>query len=313
MQLDEAIAEFKRHLEGRQASEHTQRGYLRDLASFEEFLRGPYLGVGDGPLALSEVDTLAIRGFVAQLAVQGKKRTTQARALASIRSFCRFLRAEGFRDDNPARALRSPKIPATLPRDLTVDEAAALMPPEDDSPVELRDAALFELVYGAGLRISEAMGLDVESVDLSSSLVRVLGKRRKERLVPFGDKARRALERYLSQGRSALLTESRSHEPALFLSTGAGRGKRMSDRTARNRLNRRARAAALRLRISPHTLRHAFASHLLGSGADLRAIQELLGHESLRTTQRYTRLSVEQLSQVYDKTHPRARDPHRDP
>lgn len=302
-----AVASFERELVRRQASAHTIRGYLQDLDALSSFLR-VYHGVPEGEaLPLARMDTLAIRAFVAELSRSGKKRTTQARALSAVRAFCRHLREEGALIGNPARSLRAPRIPATLPQDLSVDEVAALVAPAGPAdPVVLRDAALLELIYGSGLRVSEAIGLDAGVLDLDLGMVRVLGKRRKERVVPFGVRARDALRRYLEAGRPLLLREGREAEPALFLSTGAGKGKRLTDRTVRNILARRCREVALRLHVSPHALRHAFASHLLGSGADLRGIQELLGHESLRTTQRYTRVSVERLAQVYDASHPRA-------
>lgn len=312
--LAAAIASFERELVRRHASPHTIRGYLQDLAALDAFLRD-YLGIAaEAPLPLARMDTLAIRAYVADAARSGKKRTTQARALSAVRAFCRHLREEGLLAINPARSLRAPRIPATLPKDLSVDEVSALVAPAEPRDVEsaisravvLRDAALLELIYGSGLRVSEAVGVDVDALDVDLGMVRVLGKRRKERVVPYGGRAGDALRRYLADGRPRLLRPERGSEPALFLSTGAGAGRRLTDRTVRSILNRRCREVALRLHVSPHALRHAFATHLLGSGADLRGIQELLGHESLRTTQRYTRVSVERLAQVYDASHPRA-------
>lgn len=305
--LDRALQGFEAELAARHVSVHTVRGYRRDLATLREFLRG-YLALREGELpTVAHLDTLTLRAFVAHLSRSGKRRTTQARALAAIRALCRYLREEGLIRGNPARSLSSPKLPSTIPRDVTVDEAVALVAAEGEGrPVDARDRALFELIYGAGLRVSEAVGLDVGDLDLSLGMVRVMGKRRKERVVPFGAKAQEALRNYL-RVRGELVPQGRAVPAALFLSTGSGRGRRLTDRTVRNILDRRTRAVALARHISPHTLRHAFASHLLGSGADLRAIQELLGHESLRTTQRYTRLSVERLAQVYDAAHPRAK------
>ncbi|MFN7973502.1 MAG: tyrosine recombinase [Acidobacteriota bacterium] len=302
--LDAAIAAFRDELGRRNVSPHTERGYLQDLGQLARFLKLDHAAIPmDEPLPLARLDTLALRAFLASLSRSGKGRATQARALSSVKALCRFLREEGAMAENPARALRSPKLPQPLPKDLGVDEMAGLLSAIDTStPEGLRDRALFELAYASGLRVSELVGVDATDLDFEMGTLRVLGKRRKERIVPFGAKARDALERYLRTGRPAL---ARGAARALFL---GARGERLADRAVRRRLDAAARDAALRLHVSPHALRHAFATHLLGSGADLRSIQELLGHESLRTTQRYTRLSVERLAAVYDAAHPRAHD-----
>lgn len=305
--LPEAVEAFVQELTRRGSSPHTLRGYRHDLAALERFVRG-YLAVAEGEaVALGAVDSLAVRAFVADLGRQGARRTTQARALSAVKALFRFLREEGVLGANPVRALKAPKLPSPLPRDLSVDEVAGLIVSvEGEAPVDLRDRALLELLYASGLRVSELVALDVPQVDLAAGMVRVMGKRRKERVVPFGTKAARALEDYLARGRRELAAPDSAGEPALFFGTGRGKGKRLPARSVRRLLDARARAAALRLHVSPHMLRHSFATHLLGSGADLRSIQELLGHDSLRTTQRYTRVSVERLAEVYDDAHPRA-------
>ncbi len=312
MTFEEAIREFEAELRRQNRSPHTIRAYTRELDRLRRFLRSDYFALPEeAPLEIGKIDMLAVRSYLAKLALDGKARTSQGRTLAAIRSFFRHLKKEGAVEVNPAKMIPSPKLPQRLPKDLSVDEVIALLsPPEETSPRDLRDRAMLELIYASGLRVSEAVGLDLHHLDLQLGMVRIMGKGRKERIVPFGGKAKTALDIYLREARPSLLPKDRPDEPALFLASGSHRGHRLTTRSVRNIVNRRATNAAIRFHISPHTLRHAFASHLLGSGADLRSIQELLGHESLRTTQRYTRLSVERLAHIYDRSHPRAkRDP----
>jgi integrase/recombinase XerC len=198
----------------------------------------------------------------------------------------------------------SPRRPKRLPQALPEEEVAALVEaPAGDGPAALRDRAILELLYGSGLRVSELVGLDVDDVDLPARLVRVVGKRGKERIVPFGRAAARALGRWLSEGRPAMLAGARSGAP-LFLNP---RGGRLLQRSVARRLDRAVLAAGLPRHVHPHVLRHCFATHLLGNGADLRGIQELLGHASLSTTQRYAHLDWKRLAEVYDRAHPRAK------
>ena len=285
----------------RHVSPQTLRAYESDLAQFGVFLAEEH--VGGPPPAAEELDLLAVRGFVAHLHRGGLRKSSIARKLSAVRSFLQHAQREGRIDSNPGKSVPTPRLPRQLPKNLTVDETAVLLDAiDDDDVVSRRDRAILELLYAAGLRVGELAALDVGDLDLGSCLVRVMGKGRKERIVPFGSKAKQSLERWLEV---AFPLRARGDAPeALFLNL---RGGRLTDRSVRRILDRRLREAAVEAKISPHGLRHSFATHMLGSGADLRAIQELLGHASLSTTQRYTHVGVEALMQVYDKAHPRAR------
>jgi len=291
MPEEEALDGFLRYLESeRRASPHTLRAYRRDLRDF--------LASTGKPAAAC--DHLDIRGYLAGLARRRLARRTVARKLSVVRSFYAFLHREGRVPRNPARLTASPRLPRALPATLTVDESFSLVSaPEGDGVLAARDRALLELIYSSGLRVSEAAALDLEDLDLREGMVRVLGKRRKERLVPVGRKALRALRSYLDERPRLAKDESR----ALFLNRSGGR---LSDRGIRRIVVREARRAGIPARIGPHTLRHSFASHMLQSGADLRSIQEMLGHASLSTTQIYTHMDVAHLMEVYDRAHPRA-------
>lgn len=285
----------------RHASPQTLRAYENDLIQFGEFLREEHIrGPAPGP---EGIDSLAVRGFVARLSRQGLSRTSIARKLSAVRSFLRFAVREGRIEANPALGVPTPKLPRHLPHHLTVDETFNLLEHiQGDDAASLRDRALLEFLYATGLRVGELVGLCLDNLDLGSRMVRVRGKGGKERLVPFGAKAEQALVRWLDASRP--LREKRREQDALFLNL---RGGRLTDRSVRRILDRRLREAAIQAEVSPHALRHSFATHLLGAGADLRGIQELLGHASLSTTQRYTHVSTEALMQTYDRAHPRAR------
>ena len=325
------IARFIEHLRSeRRSSPHTVRSYASDLEQFRVFLEDYDPKAAGSPRT---VGTMAVRAFLASLHGRGVGRLSAARKLASIRSFFRFLRrARGWNDD-PAGPVRSPRAPKRLPRVLTVEEVSALVEaPAGAEPTGrggrlslARDRALLELLYAAGLRVSELTGLSLDDVDLRGRSVRVLGKGGKERIVPFGGPAERALADWLAQ--SAPLREETSRgvpagaggkrgaarpgpagspDPlAVFLNL---RGGRLTDRAVRQILNRWLLHTATTRKMSPHALRHSFATHLLDRGADLRSIQELLGHASLSTTQRYTHLGIEQIQRVYRDAHPRSRD-----
>jgi integrase/recombinase XerC len=284
----------------RHVSSQTVRAYASDLRQLGVFLaEQTERGRAPGP---EGIDTLAVRGFVARLSRTGLGKASIARKLSTVRSFLRHALREGRVESNPAQSVPTPRVPKGLPRDLTVDEMFNLLDRiSGDDPVALRDLAILELLYAAGLRVGELVALDGDDVDLSARLVRVLGKGNKQRIVPFGRKAERALRRWLERSREL---RTRSEQVAVFLNL---RGGRLTDRSVRRILTRRLHEAAIHTRVSPHALRHSFATHLLGAGADLRAIQELLGHASLSTTQRYTHVSVDALMRVYDKAHPRAR------
>ncbi|HEX6737530.1 MAG TPA: tyrosine recombinase XerC [Vicinamibacteria bacterium] len=290
-----AMAAFLRHLEReRNVSAHTLRAYEQDLVQFAAHVREE-LGREGAP---REVDHLLIRGFLARLHQRGLRKSSAARRLASLRTFFRYLCREGVLQTNPARALLSPRLERRIPVHLDEADVAALLEVPGDSPPALRNRALLELAYGTGIRCAELVGLDVEDVDLGERMVRVLGKGRKERIVPFGKRAQEALSTYLAtrQGQPV-------RTPALFLNRNGGR---LTDRYVRKVVADRVRAVALRRKVSPHTLRHSFATHLLERGADLRSIQELLGHASLSTTQRYTHVNARYLLEIYSKTHPKA-------
>jgi integrase/recombinase XerC len=283
---------FLRHLEGaRGASAHTVRAYAGDLGELDVFLRQERLG------GLIDADARALRAWLAWLHRRGLAPTSVARRLAAVRSCFRFLVRRGLRRDNPARDLRGPRRPLTLPSFLPKDEARDLLDrPHAGTAAARRDRALLELLYASGLRVSECCGLDLADLERTQGLVRVFGKGGRERVVPVGDAALDALEAWVAV---------RGPAPGPLFRNA--RGARLDPRSARRIVRREARAAGITRRVSPHTLRHSFATHLLGEGADLRAIQELLGHRRLSTTQRYTHVSPEQLLRVYDAAHPRAR------
>ncbi len=290
---------FLRHLAvERNLSFHTRQAYRRDLTEFCALLREE-LGLSEGQvLDARRIDPVLLRRWLARLH-RRNRRSTIARKLAAVRSFFRFLVREGVLGANPAELVATPKRESYLPVTLSVDELFALFDrPVADDLLALRDRAMFELLYSSGLRVGELVGLDVGALDLDAGLVRVLGKGGKERIVPVGGKAREALGRYLD-ARSG----GRSDEP-LFLNY---RGQRLSARSVQRQLKRRLLEAKIMRDATPHALRHSFATHLLDEGADLRAIQELLGHASLSTTQKYTRVSIDQLTRVYDQAHPRSR------
>ncbi len=278
----------------RSASPHTLAAYASDLRQFTHFL-----GRRDKVLATSSARD--VRDFLAA-AYATTRPTTRARKLAAIRSLFRWLLRQGAVQTNPARLVSAPKLPATLPRAVPIDELFALLgTPDPKTPAGLRDRAILEVLYGGGLRVAELCALSPHDWDPGENVVRVLGKGKKERIVPLGAKAAEALRSYLP--RREELGRGRPVDDALFLNH---RGKRLTPRGVQSRLERHVLACALARRVSPHALRHSFATHLLAGGADLRSIQKLLGHSRLGTTQRYTAVSFEGLQEVYDRCHPRA-------
>jgi integrase/recombinase XerC len=300
--MKKEIEEFERHLrDERRVSEHTVRNYVSDLEQFAGFMRTLFPAGVD----LAAVDALVLRAYLGFLHQKGLSRASTMRKLAALRTFFRFLHREGRVSGNPARALFTPRQAKKVPRVLSEEEAAALVesPPSPDAKTLLgvRDRALLELLYATGLRASEVVGLDAERLHLSDRIVRVMGKGRKERIVPFGEPAARAIEAYL-----AARPGTRALKPGspVFLNA---RGGRLTSRSLQRIVEKYVLAKPLEHDASPHTLRHSFATHLLARGADLRAIQELLGHSSLSTTQKYTHVATAQLKAVYDSAHPRAR------
>jgi integrase/recombinase XerC len=283
------------------------RAYRRDCEGLVAFLAADYFGREVETITVQEVDAAAVRAHLAQMARRGVSRQTQARRLSSLRSLFRFACREGTADHNPAAAVRSPKQDRKLPRHLRPGEIEDLLEAVGEGgPLGLRDRALLELLYATGLRVGEMVSLDWTALDLSGRVLRVLGKGGKERMVPFGQPAAAALRAWRAAWadlRAAHPVTADLDEP-VFLNH---RGGRLSDRSVRRVVDRAVERTALARGVHPHTLRHTFATHLLESGADLRAIQELLGHSSLSTTQRYTHVDIERLLGVYREAHPRAR------
>ncbi len=275
------------------ASSHTISSYRIDLTQFARYLeerRGK----------LKEIDNIFLRGFLAELHEKKLKKTTVARKLASIRSFLQFCLRKNWLEDNPAKAVITPKQEKPIPSFLSEEEMANFLDlPQSNKLIDLRDRAVLELLYATGIRVSELTGLDLEDLSFEEKMVRVRGKGKKERLVPFGRKAEESLKSYLL-GRN--LIPGQAEGKALFTNYIGGR---LTSRSVERIVDKYIRSTAVRRKISPHSLRHSFASHLLGRGADLRVIQELLGHESLATTQKYTHLDLRQLMEIYRKSHPR--------
>lgn len=303
--LAQQIALFLRYLEGeRRSSEKTRESYGRALDELRDWMREQGL-----PLDATRTSVFILRGFL-QSRFESNSSATLARKIATLRSFYRFLVRRKIAKHNPASVLKTPKVKRTLPRFLSVDDAFRVVdaPAADahrDERLALRDAALLELLYGSGLRVSEAVGLRIGDVDRPARSLRVRGKGNKERVVPFGEPAAQALDAYLAV-RERLRTEARApHPDALF----RGRfGSKLTARAMQNVVHRYGALGTGHGDLHPHALRHTCATHLLDAGADLRSIQELLGHSSLSTTQRYTHVSVDRLMEVYDRAHPMAHD-----
>lgn len=311
--LRDAIRAFRDHLAlNRNASEHTVRNYEQDLVQFLYFL-GASTGTPRHALMPVHVTPETIAGFLGELHARGNTRSSAARRISAIRSFARYLRREGVRDDDPSALIGSPRREQRVPQVLSVDEVTALIEtPDVSTPLGRRDRAMLELFYASGLRLSELVGLDVEDVNLASRMVRVMGKGRKERLVPCHQRATEAVRAWLKDRVALVAQDAQSgatrrraaREEPLFVNY---RGTRLTARSVHRLVTRYVSLCTTRFGISPHTLRHAFATHLLERGADLRAIQELLGHVELTTTQRYTQVNVQHLLDVYRAAHPKAK------
>ncbi|HEX6211059.1 MAG TPA: tyrosine recombinase XerC [Methylomirabilota bacterium] len=289
--MNDPLAAFLRHLSvERNASAHTLRSYRSDLTDFQRFL------TGRGVAGLAAADSRAVRAWLADLHARGLDPASIGRKLAALRSCGRFLVRRGVIERNHAREVRGPRQPGKLVSALPIDEATQLVEGRAVGGASRpRDVAILELLYATGLRVSELSGVDVDALDRAGRAVRVLGKGRKERIVPYGEPAARALEAWLG---------IRGEQPGPLFTNP--RGSRLSVRSIYTVVRRSARAAGITRPVSPHTLRHSFATHLLDGGADLRMIQELLGHSRLSTTQRYTHVAADQLMKVYDRAHPRA-------
>jgi integrase/recombinase XerC len=309
--VERATDDFLRHLRERNASAHTIKAYTGDLDCF-----AAYIGSRDW----KKINHIAIRGFLSHLYDQGLSKPSVARALAAVRSLYRWLAQEGVVEQNPATLVSTPRLPKKLPRVPTIEEMNFVLDgkmPEIASFPE-RDHLMFELLYGCGIRNSELVGINLDDISLSNEAILIRGKGKKERYVPFGGSALAALSLYLPWRQQLLATLSPKNkkkyaEKKTMPATGAPallvnqRGGRLTTRSVGRIVKRIAVAKGLSPEVHPHTLRHAFGTHMLEEGADLRAIQELLGHERLATTQRYTQLSVKHVMTVYDQTHPRAK------
>ena len=296
--MEDAIKAFVMHLQvERNASPETIRSYRSDLHQLDAFLRRKE----KVPVRVEEITSDDIRVHLHSLDHQGEKASSLARKLACLRSFFRFLVCEGRLHKNPTENLRSPKLPKPLPRVLTKDDAAALMEfPSDQSPLTLRDRALLETMYSTGARVSEVVGINLDDLNETDGSVCLRGKGRKERMVPIGDLALQAIREYR---KSLKPPRSNQLSSPMFLNHRGGRITTRSVARMVSRYSSRLVGGA----VSPHALRHSYATHLLDEGADLRSIQEMLGHASLSTTQKYTHLAMDQLLAVYDRAHPRAR------
>lgn len=306
--LDELLSQFLEHLRyERNLSEHTLRNYQSDLEQFHHYLAPADAKTGKRtePL-LAEIDHITVRDWLGTLHAAQKQKASIARKLAALRTFFQFLVREGVLEMNPAKLVSTPRLEKKLPKHLSIEEAIKFVEtPNLETDLGKRDRAILELMYATGVRVAELTKLNFGHVDFKNRLIRVTGKRRKERIVPFGEPALAALKLYLDVREGFLNTAPISErEPeALFLNY---QGTRITTRSVGRMVEKYIRICAGRYDISPHALRHSFATHLLDSGADLRDIQELLGHARLSSTQIYTHVSMEKLIQVYDKAHPKA-------
>jgi integrase/recombinase XerC len=311
--MKDTLKDFLQHLRRRDVSPHTLTAYENDVATFLKHTSQVRQKPVD-ELTPADADAFAIRAFLGELHKQRISASSSARKLSAIRTFVKFLRREDLIEDDPSSLVASPKKPETIPAHLTVAEMNKLLEmPDSSTPLGRRDRAILELFYASGLRLSELVGLDMEDVNLSARMVRVMGKGRKERLVPFNTSTADAVRAWLKDRSAAVTTSTsgpgaKSREPKgakapLFLNY---RGGRLSTRSVDRLVRRYVALCGAKFGISPHALRHSFATHLLANGADLRAIQELLGHARLSTTQRYTHVNAQQLIDVYKKSHPRA-------
>lgn len=294
--MNKEISEFLAFLEHeKNASPHTVAGYERDLKQVAAYLK-------EREVRWDKAGNVVLRGFLAELHEKKRKKTTVGRKLAALRSFYDFCLRKKYVTENPAKILSRPRLEKRVPSFLSEDETAILLDlPKGGEPLERRDRAILELFYATGMRVSELVGIEAPDIHFGERLVRVRGKGKKERIVPFGRKALEALEDYRRARPS--LAEGGDGSEAFFLNY---RGGRLTTRSVQRMVHKYIRQTAVARKISPHSLRHSFASHLLGRGADLRVIQELLGHASLATTQKYTHVDLKQLLSVYKKSHPRS-------
>jgi len=301
------IDDFLKHLRyERNASEHTLRNYESDLLQFYDHIAPPDKDGKRRNVDLHAIDNLTIREYMATLYEKKKKKSSIHRKVAALRTFFRFLCREAILEVNPAKLVASPHVEQKLPNHLSIEQMVKFIEtPETDSVLGKRDRAILELLYASGLRVSELVNLNLHDIDFDNQTVRVKGKGRKERIVPFGDHAKKALQGYLGvRGELLIEAERDKVDPkTVFMNY---QGTRITTRSVGRMIDKYVKQCAEIHHISPHSLRHSFATHLLDAGADLRTIQELLGHARLSTTQQYTHVSVDKLMEVYDRTHPKA-------
>ncbi len=304
--LEEYLNQFLQHLRyERNVSPHTLRNYSSDLEQFRDYL---LLKGKVQEIPVSEIDHLTIREWMSSLHGDNKKKTSIARKLASLRTFFQFLVREGIQETNPAKLVSTPRIERKLPTHLSMEDAVRFIEtPDLETDLGRRDRAILEFLYATGMRVGELVGLNLKDIDFREKLVRVTGKRKKQRILPFGEPALHALMFYLNETRPTFLNNcppAERDEQAVFLNY---QGTRITTRSVGRMVDKYIKICAeINRDISPHSLRHSFATHLLDSGADLRDIQELLGHVRLSTTQIYTQVSMEKLIEVYDRAHPKA-------
>jgi len=302
--LEKVIREFGTYLENeRNLSPHTKRNYLVDLNQFRGFLEDHDILPGG---RLDQIDHMVIRSFLSSFYRKKAKRTTVSRKVAALRSFFNFLVRRGRIKQSPAEMVQSPRTDKYLPVSLSVDEVFSLLKVSfEDDPAGRRDRAILELLYSSGVRVGELTGLNLGDIDLDQGVMKVRGKGKKERIVPVGRPALSALSAYLVKRKELIRAGAENYlEAPIFVNR---RGTRLTERSVARIVEKYIRMSGVNKRVGPHTLRHSFATHLLDAGADLRVIQELLGHASLSTTQKYTAVSVSRLMEVYDKSHPKAK------
>ncbi len=304
--MEQDIKDFANHMQiERNLSVHTSKGYICDLKQFMNYVQNAVEEHGQKASAAT-VDHMQVRGFLRSLYVAKLKKVTIARKLAAVRAFYKYLLREGRITRNPAELVHTPSPEKHVPRVLSVDEILLILNLSfRDEPLEIRDRAIMELFYSTGIRLSELVGVNITDINFSQGLIKIRGKGRKERLIPVGRAALAAIELHL-KGRAGHPVEKAGEGSAgpLFLNA---RGQRLTTRTVARIVDRIVARSGINRKISPHALRHSFATHMMDAGADLRAIQELLGHESLSTTQKYTAVSISRLMEVYDRAHPKAR------
>ena len=305
--MQKHLDDFMKHLKyERNASPHTLRNFESDLIQFYDYVAPPDEKGKRRSVNVRDIDHLTIREYMARLYELKKKKSSIHRKVASLRTFFRFLCREGVMEMNPAKLVATPRVERTLPNHLSIEQMVRFIEtPDTETLLGKRDRSMLELLYASGLRVSELVGLNITDVDFTNLTVRVKGKGRKERIVPFGQHALRALQDYLAvRGELLIEADEDKRDPAaLFFNY---QGTRINPRSVGRMVDKYVKMCADVHHISPHSLRHSFATHLLDAGADLRAIQEMLGHARLSTTQKYTHVSTDKLMEVYDKAHPKA-------